>query len=188
MEITQNPSFQKASFFSRAIAYLIDQLLVSMTTVFFVSSLNNLGYIEEKNLMYVANIVSFIFLTIYNSAFLYTYGATFGKKWMHMRVIIPSSEKLPFNKILLRESIGKFVSGFPANIGYLYCLIDPQQQTWHDRMVGSYVIALDKEGNPISDTIESDHKPTQKGKLLFGILLFINIIVIIAFMTISSLK
>ena len=36
--------------------------------------------------------------------------------------------------------LGKIVSAIPCGLGYLWMLWDPNKQTWHDKMVGSYVV------------------------------------------------
>ncbi|HJX83604.1 MAG TPA: RDD family protein [Candidatus Angelobacter sp.] len=43
-------------------------------------------------------------------------------------------------KILLRESVGKFLSGFICGIGFLMAANNPKKKTWHDRMAGTVVV------------------------------------------------
>jgi uncharacterized RDD family membrane protein YckC len=36
----------------------------------------------------------------------------------------------------------KILSAIPCGLGYFWMLWDPNKQTWHDKIVGSYVVTV----------------------------------------------
>ncbi len=69
------------------------------------------------------------------------YGATLGKKALHLKVV---SEKtgntLTVKEAIFREILGKFVTGLTLSIGYLMIIWDKKKQALHDRLAGTIVI------------------------------------------------
>ena len=45
--------------------------------------------------------------------------------------------------VLVRVLVG-YVSLFMAGLGFLWCLWDPEQQTWHDKVAGTIVVRAPK--------------------------------------------
>jgi len=69
----------------------------------------------------------------------YYNGATLGKMALRLKVVKTEGE-LDWVTIILRETIGKFVSGIILGIGYLMVAWDPKKQALHDKIAGTYVI------------------------------------------------
>jgi len=46
--------------------------------------------------------------------------------------------------MLVRETIGKLISGLVFSLGYLWLLWDKDRQTWHDKLVSTVVMVPDK--------------------------------------------
>lgn len=42
--------------------------------------------------------------------------------------------------MILREVIGKFVSGLVLGIGFFWAIWDKDNQTWHDKIAGTVVV------------------------------------------------
>jgi len=42
--------------------------------------------------------------------------------------------------MLVREWVGKLISGMVLSLGYLWILLDRDRQRWHDKLVSTYVI------------------------------------------------
>lgn len=80
-----------------------------------------------------------IFLA-YNIFFTWKYGATLGKKWLKVKVISVSGQPLTLGQVIIRETIGKFLSGLVINLGYLWAIWDKNRQTWHDKLGKTYVV------------------------------------------------
>lgn len=68
-------------------------------------------------------------------------GQTPGKMLCGLRVIDPATNRAPtFGKMLLRETIGRFLSALFFGLGYFYALIDKNSQTFHDKLAGTVVV------------------------------------------------
>ena len=63
-----------------------------------------------------------------------------GKWLLGMRVYRTSGQRAGFLMMLLRETIGKFISGLILGLGYLWILFDRDKQGWHDKIVSTVVI------------------------------------------------
>ena len=72
--------------------------------------------------------------------YLFCQGTTPGKKMLGMRVIRENGSEAGFGVMLLREVIGKFVSGMVFSLGYLWILFDRERQGWHDKLASTYVV------------------------------------------------
>jgi len=71
---------------------------------------------------------------------LFAKGTTPGKKLLSMRVIKEGGEGAGFGLMLVREVIGKAISGLIFCLGYLWILFDRDRQGWHDKLVSTYVV------------------------------------------------
>lgn len=68
-------------------------------------------------------------------------GLTPGKLLMNEQVVNHLNGQFPgFGRMLLREVIGKFVSGLFFGLGYLWAIWDKNNQAWHDKIAGTVVI------------------------------------------------
>jgi uncharacterized RDD family membrane protein YckC len=76
---------------------------------------------------------------IYSAGMLAWRGQTLGKMAMGIRVVGPDGNHPSFWRAALREVIGKWISQLILNLGYLWMLWDPEQQTWHDKIAGTTV-------------------------------------------------
>lgn len=45
-----------------------------------------------------------------------------------------------FWTMLIRETLGKFLSGLILSLGYLWILFDDNKQGWHDKLVDTLVV------------------------------------------------
>jgi uncharacterized RDD family membrane protein YckC len=71
---------------------------------------------------------------------LFSRGTTPGKNMLGMDVIHESGRTAGFGRMLVREWIGKLISGMVFGLGYIWILIDPDRQGWHDKLVSTYVV------------------------------------------------
>ena len=71
---------------------------------------------------------------------LFTRGTTPGKHLLHMRIIKESGANAGFWTMLGREWIGKWISGLVFSLGYVWILIDKDNQGWHDKILATYVV------------------------------------------------
>ena len=69
-----------------------------------------------------------------------SYGATLGKMVLGLLVVDANGQKISFGKAVLREIIGKWVSGIVFGLGYLWVAFDGKKQGWHDKIAGTFVV------------------------------------------------
>ncbi len=70
------------------------------------------------------------------------WGQTLGKKWLGIKVQTKDRAVPGYKKALIRETVGKLVSGLIFGIGYLWAIWDKDKQTWHDKMAKTVVVRL----------------------------------------------
>lgn len=83
-------------------------------------------------------------LLVYIGVFSYfcmVYSASPGKKILGLKVVDKDDyEPIDFWKIISRETVGKFVSGFIVGLGFLWILWDKENQALHDKFFNSMVV------------------------------------------------
>ncbi len=67
-------------------------------------------------------------------------GITPGKKAVGIRVVRTDGAEPGLGVMLIREWIGKYISGFVGGLGWIWAIFDPDRQTWHDKIVGTVVV------------------------------------------------
>lgn len=143
------PQFQpKAGFWTRVVAYMLDFFLLA--AVQFVLSLmitwtiGMLGLVTEGDP--AINMVVWLFgasLSIGYAVFFTGYcGQTPGKMALRIKVIHTDGSSVTYGRAVLREVLGKFVSGVLLGVGYLMVAFDSQKQGLHDKIADTYVIKL----------------------------------------------
>lgn len=76
----------------------------------------------------------------YNVLFTAAKGQTPGKMALSIRVTDTTGKKPGFAQVVLRETVGKFLSGLLLGIGYLWLVFDARRQSLHDKLAKTYVM------------------------------------------------
>jgi uncharacterized RDD family membrane protein YckC len=85
-------------------------------------------------------LVAFVVAVLYYGLMEGRTGQTVGKRALGVRVVdMRTGNPLGVGRAIGRY-VGKIVSAIPCGLGYLWMLWDPNKQTWHDKMVSSYVV------------------------------------------------
>lgn len=71
---------------------------------------------------------------------LFSQGTTPGKRILRVRVVREDGRPAGIGIMLLREVIGKFLSAMVFCLGYLWIILDSENQGWHDKLASSYVV------------------------------------------------
>ena len=71
---------------------------------------------------------------------LFARGTTPGKNLLGMRVVKEDGTRATFFTMLAREWIGKLISALVLSLGFLWILLDRDNQGWHDKLVSTYVV------------------------------------------------
>jgi len=112
-----------AGFWIRFLAGFIDTLPFLIIALVFNRSLGEFSYI------------------IYVILMTKIYQATLGKMAMGIKVVSENSENLTWGQVILREIVGKFVSGIIFNIGFIMVGFTERKQGLHDKIAKTLVIS-----------------------------------------------
>ncbi|MFH1701251.1 MAG: RDD family protein [Candidatus Zixiibacteriota bacterium] len=126
----------RPNLFERWLALVIDPLLGLLLHFTFMLIVGRI----LPDLIYIAAIAFPIGYLIWYAS-LFRQGMTPGKKVMGLRVIRQETGNIPgFGLMLLREFIGRPLSGLFLGLGFLWALFDKNSQGWHDKLAGTVVI------------------------------------------------
>ncbi len=67
-------------------------------------------------------------------------GYTPGKKILGLRVLTTSGTPATLRTMVLRDWIGKYISGVFLGLGYFWALFDRDRQSWHDKLATTVVV------------------------------------------------
>ena len=79
---------------------------------------------------------------------LFSRGTTPGKSLLGLRVVKEAGQAAGFGTMLIREWIGKWISGLIFGLGYIWILIDKDRQGWHDKLMSTYVVKRAAANSP----------------------------------------
>ncbi len=137
-----------AGFFSRLAAFLIDSILVGAGLLIIKVPVWILKLSVEDTFLFQPVLFSFTFFDILYYLLTVTYfvlttylcGATLGKYLMKLKVVNVEGQKLSFISVLLRESVGRYLSTLILYIGYIMIGVDSGKQGLHDKIADTCVI------------------------------------------------
>jgi hypothetical protein len=79
-----------------------------------------------------------------NSFLISQFGGTVGKLLTGTRIVNSNGQNLSFWRAFFRNQIGYVVSGTFLWLGFIWVFFDKEVRTWHDMIVDSYVIVVNK--------------------------------------------
>lgn len=127
------------SFFERFVAVLIDGVLVGLASGVISVIFGAMGDFGKT----LGSLVSMALSLGYYVYFVSQKGQTLGKKAMNLRVQNEETgQNLDVVSAILREVVGKFLSGIVLFLGYFWMLWDNKKQTWHDKLGKSVVVKV----------------------------------------------
>lgn len=89
--------------------------------------------------------VTYLFGLVYYVLFTTMQGQTIGKMVLGIQVVDSRGNIPSLGTALLREVVGKFVSGLLFDLGYAWAGWDPEKRAWHDHIAGTHVIRKERE-------------------------------------------
>lgn len=72
--------------------------------------------------------------------YLFFRGTTPGKYLLGLRVVRQNGKRAGFITMFVREFFGKMISAMVLSLGFVWILIDKDNQGWHDKLVTTYVV------------------------------------------------
>lgn len=139
-KVNQVQTHEVASFLDRVKAFLLD-FFIFVPPIIYLILLRVFLYTNKSdiNINFLLNLAPFYF-PLYNLIALVIFRTTLGKRLIKIKITSSSGEEPTITQIILRETIGKMISGSFLSLGYLWALWDPNKQTWHDKIAGTLVI------------------------------------------------
>lgn len=123
-----------ASLFKRAIAAVIDELLLSLILLMALWDQFSAGMNPEETIILVNTFVLeyMMMKIIYQAFFVMHYGASIGKLAMKIKVIELKTMSNPNVLSALSRAIFRVISELIFYLGFLWGMLNPSRQTWHD--------------------------------------------------------
>ena len=126
-----------AGFWIRFAAMVVDMVVVAIPTLIIQSLFGSL---------ILSYVISCIVPWVYFSLMTYYKAATLGKMLMGIRVVSIDQKRLTLKQVLLREIVGKFVSGLLFVFGYIIVAFTSKKQAVHD-MLAKTIVVRDTAGD-----------------------------------------
>jgi uncharacterized RDD family membrane protein YckC len=128
-------SYRLADLWTRFFALIIDSTLVGAIG----------GAFGANNEWLLGGIISFIVGVGYQWLFLTrNNGQTPGKMFMGIRVVKSDGTAISEIDVLMRY-VGYLINSAVLGIGWLWALVDPHKQGWHDKLARTYVVMAERE-------------------------------------------
>jgi len=126
----------------RAVAFFIDEILLSFVLIIALwDSFVQAASTEEMILLTNSFVLEFMIMKIiYQSFFVMQYGATLGKLAMKIRVIEIKTLNNPNVLVALNRGIIRVISEMLLYLGFLWGILNPARQTWHDLSAKTLVV------------------------------------------------
>lgn len=126
----------------RAMAFFIDEMLLSFLLIIGLGdSFLEAKTVEEMIILTNTFVLEYMAMKIfYQAFFVMQYGASLGKIAMKIRVIEIKTMQTPNVIVALNRSIVRVVSEMLFYLGFVWGMMDPARQTWHDKTAKTLVI------------------------------------------------
>lgn len=126
----------------RAVAFIIDETLLSLLLIFALwDSFLNAQTMEEMINLTNSFVLEYMMMKfIYQAFFVMQYGATLGKMAMKIRVIELKTVANPNVLVSLNRSSVRILSETILYLGFLWGMLDPSRQAWHDKTAKTLVV------------------------------------------------
>ena len=125
----------------RAMAFFIDEMLLSFLLIISLwDAFTNAQTVEAMIDLTNSFVLEYMFMKlVYQAFFVMQYGATIGKIIMKIRVIEIRTLSNPSVVSALNRSIFRILSEMFLYLGFLWGMLDPSRQTWHDKTAKTLV-------------------------------------------------
>ena len=131
-----------APFKKRAMAFFIDEMLLSFLLIIALGdSFLEAKTVEEMIILTNTFVLEYMAMKIfYQAFFVMQYGASLGKIAMKIRVVEIKTMQTPNVIVALNRAIVRVVSEMLFYLGFVWGMMDPAKQTWHDKTAKTLVI------------------------------------------------
>lgn len=126
----------------RALAYLIDEILVSLLFIFIYVDQIPDNATTEETITIINSLVFYVMVlkVVYQTFFVWMYGATLGRIAMKIRVISLGDLENPSLLFSLSRASFRIISESIFYLGFLWAVLNPKRETWHDKVSNTLVV------------------------------------------------
>lgn len=126
----------------RSMAFFIDEMLLSLLLILALgNSFFEAKTVEEMIILTNTFVLEYMAMKFfYQAFFVMQYGATLGKLLMKIRVVEVKTLQTPNVVVALNRSVVRVVSEMLFYLGFLWGILDPARQTWHDKSAKTLVV------------------------------------------------
>ncbi len=126
----------------RAAAFVIDELLLSaLLMIMLWDAFTAMTTLEEMIALTNAYVLEYMVIKIvYQSLFVYQYGATIGKIAMKIRVIEVHTLETPIFLSAFNRGVFRIISEMVFYLGFIWATYNSTRQTWHDKTARTVVV------------------------------------------------
>ncbi len=126
----------------RSMAFVIDEMLLSFLLIFALwDSFTSAKTMEDMILVTNMFVLEYMTMKIfYQAFFIMQYGASLGKIAMRIRVIEIKTLDKPNVLSALNRAIFRIVSEMFFYLGFLWGMLSPTKQSWHDKTAQTLVV------------------------------------------------
>lgn len=126
----------------RAVSAVIDEFLLSFVLLIALwESFSGLQTTEEVIIFTNSFVLEYMALKVmYQTFFVMQYGASIGKIVMKIKVIEIKTLQNPNVLVSLNRAVFRVLSEMFFYLGFLWALLDPSRQGWHDKTAKTLVI------------------------------------------------
>jgi len=137
-------SAQLAGIMSRFVAIFIDGIILALVATLLLFVLSRAGGSFDGPLVQFIGLA----LPVVYHWYFWTRrdGQTPGKSAVGIRVVKANGAELSDTDAFIR-AIGYNVSALLCGLGYIWAIFDGNNQTWHDKLAGTYVVTADSPRN-----------------------------------------
>ena len=141
----------KASFFSRFIAWLVDNFAIAVIAFLLSLLLSVLTGITRGSDSFLLRALTgtlavmlgfgiLILQFLYFGYFWNKNGQSIGMKLTGIKVIRQDGNLMSYVRAALRGTFGYWVSGLIFGLGYIWAAFDSEKETWHDKIFDTWVV------------------------------------------------
>ena len=143
---------EKAGFFARFIAWILDNIVMSILVgviVFVGGGIIGLTESSDSTLLgilagttaIILVVVMLFFQFLYFGYFWSSSGKSLGMRMLSIKVVRQGAgEDLSFIRAGLRGTFGYWVSALVFGLGYIWAIFDAENETWHDKIFNTWVV------------------------------------------------
>lgn len=141
-DILHSEGMSLAPIKKRAAAFFIDEMLLSLLLIIALSdSFFEAKTVEEMIILTNKFVLEYMAMKVfYQAFFVMQYGATLGKIVMKIRVIEIKSLQTPNVISAMNRSAVRIISEMLFYLGFVWGVMDPSRQTWHDKSAKTLVV------------------------------------------------